>query len=74
MGDADPLQSITLVDVKELCKRLAISRRQCFRLSALREVGLSTFPKAVRLGRRCVRWRVADVERYLDSLLGGEGK
>ncbi len=70
----DRLDGVTLFDVRELARRLAVSVRFCWRESAKAEVGLSTFPRPLRLGGRCARWRLCDVQTYLDSLATAGGR
>jgi excisionase family DNA binding protein len=55
-----------LLTIREVAWRLSISSRSVWRLVATREL-----PPPVRLGRRVVRWRLADIRAYLDSLRTG---
>jgi predicted DNA-binding transcriptional regulator AlpA len=57
-----------LLTVKELAVLLGMSERSCWRLAALAEIGQSDFPRPLRIGRKTVRWRPADVETYLTGL------
>jgi len=59
-----------LVTVREAAELLRIHPRSIWRLSALGEIGESDFPRPVRIGAKTVRWRVADLQRYLDGLAG----
>jgi predicted DNA-binding transcriptional regulator AlpA len=59
-----------LLTVKELAQILGIHERSVWRLSALADAGQGTFPKALRLGPKTIRWRMADVEAYLATLAG----
>ena len=65
--------SMRLMTVRELAQTLSISPRCAWRLSALREVGIGSFPQPVRLSRKLTRWRARDVAAYLDGLAGGRG-
>jgi predicted DNA-binding transcriptional regulator AlpA len=60
--------SVKLLTVKDLASMLGVNERTCWRLAALAEVGQGDFPKPIRITPRTVRWRQADVERYLAAL------
>lgn len=62
-----------MATVREAAELLRIHPRSVWRLSALAEAGTGGFPRPVRLAAKTVRWRVADIQRYLDGL-AGEGK
>jgi predicted DNA-binding transcriptional regulator AlpA len=62
--------SPTLLTVKELASMLGVSERTCWRLAAMAEAGQGNFPAPVRIGSRVIRWRPADVEKYLMALSG----
>lgn len=62
--------SCQLLTVKQLAAMLGIHERSVWRLSALAEAGHRGFPKALRIGPKTVRWRLADVEAYLATLAG----
>jgi predicted DNA-binding transcriptional regulator AlpA len=57
-----------LLTIKDVSAMLKIHARTVWRLSALAEAGQGSFPKPLRLGEKTVRWRLADVEAYLDGL------
>ena len=65
---ASELDDLRLLNVGQVSKLLGISVRTIWRLSALAEIGRSSFPPPLRLSAKCVRWRLADVRRYLDEL------
>jgi len=67
-SETNALDACQLINVRKLSRLLGISERTCWRLSALAEAGQGNFPKPVRLSARSVRWRLADVRRYLDEL------
>jgi len=67
---AHDLQCLT---VKEVAALLRWSVRGVWRESALGEVGLSTFPRPLRMGGKRTRWRLREIESYLDRL-GLDGK
>jgi prophage regulatory protein len=52
-----------LLTAREVAARLSLSCRTLYRL-----IQRGQFPRPVRVGRRGVRWRVSDVQRYLDGL------
>ena len=58
-----------LLTVKELAALLGIHERSVWRLAALAEAGQGDFPRPLRIGAKTVRWRPADVEAYLASLV-----
>jgi len=51
---------VELVSAEQLAKRLSVSRRTIFRL-----VASGRLPQPLRLSKRTVRWRWADVEEFL---------
>jgi predicted DNA-binding transcriptional regulator AlpA len=57
-----------LISVTELAAMLDIHERTCWRLAALAEAGQSDFPRPLHIGPRIVRWRLTDVEAYLETL------
>ena len=59
-----------LMTVKDLAAMLGIHERTCWRLAALAEGGHGDFPRSLRIGLKTVRWRLADVEKYLETLAG----
>ena len=51
-----------LVNIKELAGLLCVSRRKAWQLAAGPD-----FPKRISLGARTIRWRLKDVERFLEK-------
>jgi predicted DNA-binding transcriptional regulator AlpA len=54
---------IELLSSQQLAKRLSTSTRTLWRL-----VAEGKFPKRIRYNKRLVRWKSADVDRYVDGL------
>ncbi len=52
-----------LLTAKEVARRLSIAVRTLYRL-----VEAGVVPAPVRLSRKLIRWRVADIDRYLRVL------
>jgi excisionase family DNA binding protein len=52
-----------LLTSQQVAERLAVSVRTLWRL-----VAAGKFPQPVRYNRKLVRWKSADVTRYIDSL------
>jgi len=63
-------ETMRLLAVKELAAMLGIHERTCWRLAAMAEAGQGDFPRALRIGPKTIRWRLADVEAYLGTLAG----
>jgi len=61
------LDAVRLLDVGELAALLGISERTAWRLNALAEAGQERFPRAITIGPRLRRWRLRDVQAYLDA-------
>jgi predicted DNA-binding transcriptional regulator AlpA len=57
-----------LLTVRDISALLKIHTGTIWRLSALAEAGHGDFPKPLRLGGKTVRWRLLDVQAYLDRL------
>jgi excisionase family DNA binding protein len=55
-----------LLTAQEVAYRLSIGVRTLYRL-----VQRGEFPPPVRQGPRMVRWKAADVQRYIDALRPG---
>jgi len=70
---ASELDDLRLLNVGQVSELLGVSVRTIWRLSALAEIGRSSFPPPLRLSPRCVRWRLADVRQYIEQL-GKEGR
>jgi predicted DNA-binding transcriptional regulator AlpA len=54
---------VRLLKAIDVATSLGISQRQLWRLRATGEL-----PAPVRVGRRCIRWRVEDITRFIDRL------
>lgn len=64
----DPrLAAVALLDVRTVARLLGISLRNVWRLSAIAEAGHGNFPRPLRLGPKTVRWRLQDVEKYIET-------
>ena len=55
-----------LLTAREVAARLSISIRTVYRM-----LDRGQFPRPIRLGRRGVRWKTTDVQRYLEGLQPG---
>jgi len=66
----DPIARVTLLTAADVARALRVSVRSVWTQSSLAEAGLAAFPKPVRLGGRMTRWRLRDIEAYLDGLGG----
>ena len=56
-----------LLRIREVTERTGISRASVYRL-----MGKGTFPQPLRPTEKMVRWRVEEVEAWLDNLTQGE--
>jgi len=65
---AESVDSLKLLSVKQVADLLGVSPRTCWRLAAAAEAGLSSFPRPLRLSAKCVRWRLGDLRAYVDRL------
>lgn len=54
--------SIEFVTQKQLAERLGVSI-----LTVHRWAKDGTLPRPLRFGRRCIRWRVAELEQFFDN-------
>ena len=52
-----------LLTSQQVARRMAMSVRTLWRL-----VSAGKFPQPVRYNRKLVRWKCADVDRYIDEL------
>ena len=57
------LSQVTLLDVRRVADLLGIHQRTVWRLVSTNEL-----PKPVKLGAKTVRWRLSDLERYVQGL------
>ena len=60
------LDTVRLLDVRQVAKALHIHARTVWRMSAEAEAGLSDFPRQVRLGPKTIRWRLSDLRQFLE--------
>ena len=70
MTERADLTTCRLLTVSQVSHLLSIHERTVWRFSAASEAGLSQFPKPIRLAAKTVRWRLSDVQAYLDRLAG----
>lgn len=54
----------------EVARALGIGQTTVWRLSREAEAGNNSFPKPVRIGNRCTRWRRAEIEQWAAALTG----
>ena len=59
----EPERPPDLLTAQEVARRLSIGVRTLYRL-----VGGGAVPRPIRFNRRLVRWRAADIDRYLKDL------
>ena len=62
-GDGDRLLTVT-----EVCQLTKISRAMVYT-----EMSAGRFPRPVRLGTKAVRWRVSDLDQWIESLPSATG-
>ena len=58
-----PLDDRLLIPLSEVCRLVGLGRSQIYAM-----VQQGTFPRPVRLGRRCSRWRMATVRAWVEGL------
>jgi len=63
-----PLERVQLLDVRQLATTLRMHPRTVWRLAAMADAGQGNFPKPLRLGPKTLRWRLSDVQAYLEAL------
>lgn len=69
LSSLDPrLAAVALLDVRTVARLLGISLRHVWRLSAIAEAGQGDFPRPLRLGPKTIRWRLQDVEKYIEAV------
>lgn len=54
------LSGVCLLDVRQVAELLGVHQRTVWRMAAT-----GALPAPIRLSERVVRWRLADLERYL---------
>ena len=57
------MAEVKLLNVSEVAEILGIAVRSVWRLSATGQL-----PPPIRIGARCMRWRLADIERRTEEL------
>ena len=67
-GDRRSQEPCQLLTVKELAAALNVNERTCWRLAHQAEAGIGRFPKPLRLAPKTIRWRLSDVESYINGL------
>ena len=63
MTMAETRNSPELLTSQQVAERLSVSVRTLWRL-----VASGKFPQPIRYNRKLVRWKAADLNRYIDSL------
>jgi excisionase family DNA binding protein len=63
MKEASTVERVLLLTVDEVAEMLNVSVRKVWTMNAVGQL-----PPAVRLGAKSVRWREADIRRYVESL------
>lgn len=61
-GMLPPSAPLRLIDVREVCNLLSLGRSTVYA-----KVKAGEFPSPVRLGKRCTRWRDADVQAFINA-------
>lgn len=64
MTQTEPTASPDLLTSQQVARRLSLSVRTLWRL-----VRAGKFPQPVRYNRKLVRWKAADVARYIAELV-----
>ena len=59
----EPRSNPELLTSRQVASRLSVSVRTIWRL-----VAAGKFPQPVRYSRKLVRWKTADVRRYIETL------
>lgn len=61
------LDAVRLLDVRQVAEVLQVHVRTVWRMSAEAEAELSDFPCPVRLGPKTIRWRLSDLQEFLEA-------
>lgn len=56
-----PLEDLTLLSARQVSEMLGVSESWTWA-----QLQQGAFPQPVRLGRRCTRWRLADIRAYVE--------
>ena len=67
---APGLEAVRLIDVRQLADLLGVSVRAAWRFTAESDAGLRDFPKCLRISSKICRWRLSDVQGYVNRLAG----
>lgn len=62
-GAGDLVDDRLLIPLDDVCRLVGLGRSQIYAM-----VRQGRFPRPVRLGRRCSRWRMAAVRGWVDGL------
>lgn len=62
LRDDTRLAGVTLLNAKQLAALIGCHSRHVWRLQSAGEL-----PKPLRIGERCVRWRLCDVEKWIND-------
>jgi prophage regulatory protein len=60
---SQPMAGERLLPIGEVCHRVGLSRATIYRRMAAR-----AFPMSLVLGPTCVRWRLSDIDAWIDAL------
>lgn len=67
------LSGLTMVSAKDLAKELAVGVSTLWAwVDSSGEHFIPEFPRPLKIGRNCTRWRAKDVEEYLALVMGGD--
>jgi predicted DNA-binding transcriptional regulator AlpA len=61
-----PLEGVTLLTARQVAALLGVHVRSVWRMSQADQI-----PRPIRLADRVVRWRLADLQAYLDGIASG---
>jgi predicted DNA-binding transcriptional regulator AlpA len=71
-----PPAALQLLTARDVAAALKVHVGSLWRMAALARAGLPCggFPAPLSISPRVIRWRAADVERYLDALASAEAR
>ena len=70
MNTQEITPSCQLLTCRDVSRLLRIHIRSVWRSAALAEAGKGDFPIPVWLGPKTIRWKLQDIEAYLDRIAG----